>query len=97
MNPISTQPYIQIERKIDGLQQNIHQTIHYLYLFENEVHTSSQKFNLKDIFDMSFKSINLDTGFLYLHTHQGIFSFQVEDHPLHFMDEYKKLQKKKEQ
>jgi hypothetical protein len=88
---ITSIPYIKIIRTIEKNRQNNIEKTHNLYLCENKIIATSKEFSLKDVLDISYKTISLDYGFLYLHTTQGLFSYNVKTNPNYFIDEYKKL------
>jgi hypothetical protein len=91
MNVITSHPYYVVTRKIEQNVQSADETEHELLLFEERVKCSSKTFLMRDIYDVSFKSLNQGKGFLYLHTHQGVFSFYVKQDPYPFIQAFKKL------
>lgn len=91
MNVISSHPYIKIEREIKGNQQCVIKTKKWIILYQNKIETASQLFWLKDVFDISFKSLGDNDGFLYLHTSKGLFPYQVDADPTHLIDEFKRM------
>lgn len=90
MKIIFPQPYIKMIRTIKWNQQYVTETQHFLDLYEDKIITASQQFSLKNVFDISYRSLSLNNGFLYLHTNQGLFSYNVKTNPSLFIDEYKK-------
>lgn len=94
MDLIFSQPYVKVIRKIDKNQQLYIQTIEYIHLFENRIETEIQTFSLNNVFDMSFKSFSSNNGFLYLHTHQGVFTYSVESNPSELITLFKNLKSK---
>lgn len=91
MQIISSQPYIEISREIKDNQQHYIETENYLYLYEDKLITASEQFALKNVFDISYRSLSETYGFLYLHTNKGVFSYTIRENPHHFIKEYKKL------
>ncbi|MGM0844777.1 MAG: hypothetical protein ACQEUT_07345 [Bacillota bacterium] len=92
MKVIASHPYYVVTRKIESNVQASHESEHELLLNGECIECSRKSFWLKDVFDMSYKSLNKGKGFLYLHTNQGVFSFYVKQDPGLFIQEYKKLQ-----
>jgi hypothetical protein len=91
MEIISSQPYIKVSREIKYNEQHYIETQHLLYLYEDKIITASKQFPLKDVFDISYRSLSKSYGFLYLHTNQGVLSYTVRTNPRQFIKAYKKL------
>lgn len=91
MDLIHSQPYVKVIRKIDNNQQLYIQSLAYLNLFEDRIETETQTFSLNHVFDMSFKSFSSNNGFLYLHTNQGVFSYNVESNPSQLIQIFKNM------
>ncbi len=91
MGFIHSQPYVKVIRKIDNNQQLYIQSLSYIYLYEDRIETETHTFSLKNVFDMSFKSFSSNSGFLYLHTHQGVFSYNVESNPSQLIQIFKNM------
>jgi hypothetical protein len=91
MQIIFSQPYIEICREIKCNQQYYIELEHYLDLYEDKIITASNEFSIKDVFDISYRSLSESYGFLYLHTNQGVLSYTVRTNPQFFIDEYKNL------
>lgn len=92
MNVIASHPYYVVTRKIESNVQASHESEHELLLYGECIACSLKSFWLKDVYDISYKSLNEGKGFLYLHTHQGVHTFYVKQNPASFIKEYKKLQ-----
>lgn len=92
MNLVAVHPYYEVSRKIENNAQEIKETEHNLLLYTESIECSSKTFWLENVFDISYKTLNSSKGFLYLHTHQGVFSFYVKQNPSEFIHEYKRLQ-----
>lgn len=91
MKIIVSQPYIKIIRTICDKKQYSIETEEFLHLYPDKIYTPTNVFQLQHVFDMSFRKINQLQGFLYLHTNQGVFSYNVTQDPFRFIDEYKRL------
>lgn len=88
--------YVHVEQGIIFNQKNIHKTTHHLTLYETEMTSASQHFELESIHDISYRSFSSDHGFLYLHTHQGVFAYKIETEPSHFINLFHDLKVKHE-
>lgn len=88
---IAVQPYIIIERAITNQRQQITVHQHELYLFESKIVSRHREYSLYNVYDLSYKIISGDEGFLYLHTNQGVYSYMVKTDPSMFIEEFKLL------
>ncbi|MCC3355461.1 hypothetical protein [Bacillus sp. REN16] len=86
MKFITSHPYIVILRKIEWNEQKYIETQHQLRLFEDRILSSANEFQLDNVYDVSHR-----TSFLYLHTNQGVFSYQIKEDPIKFMNAFKGL------
>ncbi len=62
-----------------------------MYLYKERIVTKYHEFRIEEVFDLSYKVIGGNEGFLYLHTSQGVFSYMVSADPQAFIEAYKKL------
>ena len=91
---ISSLTYITMNRVInDNIQQNI-ATEHVIELHEDKIITAKHRLLVKSVLDISYKSTSTQSGVLYLHTNQGVFSFNIKSNPTYFISEYQKLRRK---
>lgn len=91
MSIIYSQQFIITTRSIDLGQQHYTDTEQFIDLYEDKIITPLKKFLLYQVFDVSYKSLSDESGFLYLHTNQGVFPFKVNSSPHRFIEEYHKL------
>lgn len=91
MEIITSQAYVKVRREIDWVKQSYTEITEQINLYENKVVTAADQFLIQDVYDMSYKSLSSQYGFLYLHTKRGVFSFTVKNDPRMFITEYKKL------
>lgn len=89
-----SQTYVKVIRRIQNNQQLFIQTKDQINLYEDRIETGTQSFLLKDVFDVSFKSLSSKNGFLYLHTNQGVFMYTVESNPSLFITMFKSIKNK---
>ncbi|MBM7649868.1 hypothetical protein JOC78_002852 [Bacillus ectoiniformans] len=88
---ISSQSYVRVHREVKDEQQHYIEIIEELMLYRDKIITGSHQFFLKDVLDMSYKPLSQNGGFLYLHTIQGVFSYNVKFAPDDFIEQYKML------
>ena len=88
---LSSITYIEVVREIRDNEQQYIQTIHNLELFGDHIKSNTKTFMIDHVHDISYKSSSNQLGVLYLHTNQGLFSFQINMCPDHFIKEYRKL------
>ncbi|WP_010283508.1 hypothetical protein [Bacillus timonensis] len=86
MNFITSHPYIVIQRKIEWNEQKYIETQHQLRLFDDRILSSVNEFQLEHVYDVSYR-----TSFLYLHTNQGVFSYNIKEDPDAFIKAFKEL------
>lgn len=94
MKKVISHPYIIILRHVYDNKQHISEKEEYLHLYEDRVTTSQNVFFLNEIHDMSFKLFSSANGILYLHTNQGVFSYQVCSIPNKFIEAFNSLKSK---
>ena len=87
-------PYVKVNRKIKNNEQHLIEIEESLVLYRDKVISASDYFRLQDILDMSFKSLSGESGFLYLHTNRGVFSFHTKTNPEEFIHFYQRLKEK---
>lgn len=88
---ISTIAYNTIERTIDWHEQVTQQTVHQIFLYADTISTTKHNFQLEHVHDISYKPFSSGTGLFYLHTIQGVFTYQIDSDPESFIHAYKKL------
>ncbi len=88
MNLLYSQPYLNIERRIEACRQFQVESVEYIHLYEDKITTPSHSFSLEKVLDVSYKPFSAKFGLLYLHTNQGVFSFLTETFPNVFIELY---------
>lgn len=86
---IAEQPYIKVEREVNGLEKIETELNRTIYLYDEKVVTQHREFPIRDVMDISFRVIGGDGGLLYLHTSKGVFSYTVKSSPQPFIDAFK--------
>lgn len=89
MKLLAEQPYIKMDRQLDGLQQKDVELKRTLYLYDEKVVSQYRVFPIEDVTDISFKEVGPSGGMLYVHTKQGVFSYIVKSSPMDFVDVFK--------
>jgi hypothetical protein len=84
-------PYIKISRKIKNNVQHCVEYEEKLVLSQDKITSACDQFHLSDILDMSYKPFSGNSGFLYLHTNRGLYSFHTRTHPRKFILTYQQL------
>ena len=90
---VSTITYSTVERIMGWYDQKTNRIDHHIHLYEETISTTKNTFKLEHVYDMTFKPFSNGSGFFYLHTSQGVFTFKVDSEPRDFMREYHKLRK----
>ncbi|MFD1737633.1 hypothetical protein ACFSCX_13885 [Bacillus salitolerans] len=91
---ILTQPYIKTTRSIQLNKQVIKREEMVLELYRDKIKTNIEEFALQDVHDISFRSFTHNLGLLYLHTHRGVYSFEVEQNPSLFINTFREIVKR---
>ncbi|MFD1779800.1 hypothetical protein ACFSFW_14130 [Fredinandcohnia salidurans] len=86
MKIIASHPYVTIQRKIEWNVQKYIENKHQLRLFEDRILSSANEFHLEHVYDVSYRA-----SFLYLHTNQGVFSYNIKEDPIDFIKAFKGL------
>jgi hypothetical protein len=91
MELIAVHPYYKIKREINSLEQKKVEQERHIYLYKTKVVTQYREFTIKDVFDMSYRMIGHEGGFLYLHTSKGVYSYKVKTDPKEFITAFHNL------
>lgn len=83
--------YTKVERFIDWHEQKQRITYHSIYLYATEITTTTRTFKLEQILDLSYRPFSGQKGLFYLHTIEGVFTYEVDADPQPFIQSYKKL------
>ncbi|MGF9978594.1 hypothetical protein ABE042_18200 [Viridibacillus arvi] len=83
--------YHLVERITGWFEQTTNRTTHHIHLYADSVSTAKNVFKLEHIHDMSYKPFSSGSGLFYLHTNQGVFMFEIEVDPTHFIQTYKRI------
>lgn len=88
---IATLTYILVERMMGWYDQKTNRTLHTIHLYPDTISTAKSNFKLEHVHDLSYKPFSGGTGLFYLHTNQGVFTFEVDSDPTEFISAYRKL------
>ncbi len=88
---ICSQPFMKTERRIEDNEQFTVETEEYLYLYKDRIVTPTKSFIIKDVMDVTSRSLSAYYTFLYLHTIEGVWTFVVKSSPEQFISHYHKV------
>ncbi|MBB4824368.1 hypothetical protein HNO89_001590 [Sporosarcina luteola] len=88
---ISSLPFFKVERTVVWFEQKQQQSTHVIQLSGKQICTPSHTFALSHVHDVSYRPFSNGEGLFYLHTSQGLFTFEVKTDPSHFITAYRKL------
>lgn len=88
---ISSLPFFKVERSVEWFEQKQQQSAHAIHLYVEKICTPSHTFELTHVHDVSYRPFSNGDGLFYLHTNQGLFTFEVKTDPTDFMTSYRKL------
>lgn len=91
MEWLAVQPYYKIRREVRSTEQKMIEEKRTLYLYPDKIVTQYREFPIGDVFDLSFRLMGENGGFLYLHTKLGVYSYMVKDNPERFIKAFKDL------
>ncbi|WP_173917055.1 hypothetical protein [Halobacillus sp. Marseille-Q1614] len=89
---ICSQPIVWTVRKIESNQQKYIEKESVIELHDDVVITPTERFDLHEVHDASYRSLTGSFGFFYLHTIRGVFSYRVKVSPSQWISEFKKVQ-----
>lgn len=88
---LSTISYTVVERYIERFEQKLKTMTHTIAIDAETIQTANASYCMKDVIDVSYKPFSGNKGLLYLHTSQGVITFQIEVSPTEFIKTFKKL------
>ncbi|WP_083249286.1 hypothetical protein [Bacillus solimangrovi] len=91
MQLIVSQTYVNVVRMIENNVQQYIENEEVISLYSDRIITHTDEFYLMNVFDISYRSMASNSGFLYLHTNKGVFSYHVKSNPNRFINEFKKM------
>lgn len=98
MKLLAEQPYIKMDRQVDGLEQKDVELNRMLYLYDEKVMSKYREFPIQDVTDVSHRAVGTDGGgMLYVHTTKGVYTYIVKSSPMDFINTFKDEVKYKRQ
>ena len=84
--------YIEVKREIDFYFQMQHiESSFTLQIDGMEIVSAQHQFKFQHVHDISYKPFSYGAGILYLHTNQGVFSYNIKENPAYFIEAFKTL------
>ncbi|MEK4520852.1 MULTISPECIES: hypothetical protein [unclassified Psychrobacillus] len=84
--------YIEVKREIDFYFQMQHIESSFTLQMDGMAIVSAQhQFKFQNVHDISYKPFSYGAGILYLHTNQGVFSYNIKENPAYFIEAFKTL------
>ncbi|WP_188207858.1 hypothetical protein [Alkalibacillus aidingensis] len=93
---IHKHPYVKFRRVVDRLdlqQKNIEEEF-WIYLYDDRIVTDEHDLDIKMVFDISYKMLSAQYGFLYLHTTKGVITFQIKEDPNEMIAKFRTVEMK---
>lgn len=90
-NTLASITYITVNRSVILHTQHIEKTTHRLQLYQQHIQTAQHEFPLHHVHDLSFRPFSGGTGFLYVHTSSGVFSYEAMEDPSLFIRTFREL------
>lgn len=89
--PVSSISYRLVERTIHWHEQKVTHYTCEIELFSDIISTATASFQLEHVLDMSYRPFSGGNGLFYLHTSQGVFTYEIHVDPSEFINAFKKL------
>ncbi len=90
MQVLATHPYYKVQRHVSSTEQKDIEEERELILYKDKICSQYREFPIQKVFDISYRMIGQDVGFLYLHTSKGVYSYKIKSTPKQFIDAYKR-------
>ncbi|WP_059102747.1 hypothetical protein [Shouchella shacheensis] len=89
----ATQRCIEVRQEIGWIEKRVVETSFDMKLFDDRIEVKNDAFPIDSVFDISYRMQSGDNniGFMYLHTSQGVRTYNIKIEPHHFIDEFKKI------
>ncbi|MBO2944291.1 hypothetical protein JJQ72_09960 [Paenibacillus sp. F411] len=88
---LAVQPYYKVVRRVEATEQIVQEEDRELLMSPQCIESQNRTFNMKDVFDISYRNLGASGGMLYLHTRFGVYSYLVREDPSPFIKEFKEL------
>ncbi|WP_209122843.1 hypothetical protein [Alkalihalobacillus sp. BA299] len=93
MDLISTHNCIEVEQKIEFTKKYTIEKNFDIELYSDKIRLKEKEFLLENVFDISYRKVTKEIGFLYLHTNQGVIPSLVKTDPISFIDNFRKIKR----
>lgn len=91
MEPLATQPYVKIERKVSSIEQQDIEHEREINLYPDRMTTKYRTFFIEEVYDVSYRMFHKNSGLLYLYTSKGVFSYIIKSSPKQFVTVFRSL------
>ena len=88
MTWLAKQSYYKVIRTVFYTELRTEVDERVMYLYPDKIKTKHREFAMKDVFDMSYRQMGGGEGMLYLHTNQGVFSYNLRNHPAEILEAF---------
>lgn len=96
MKWVAQLPYYKVQREIKDGEQRTFTCNRYMYLHKDRVVTRHREFSIKDILDMSYRSMGNSEGMFYLYTSKGVYTYLITCDPEDFINAYREMEMKRD-
>ncbi|MGO4887394.1 hypothetical protein ACJ2A9_06545 [Anaerobacillus sp. MEB173] len=91
MKFIMAHPYVEIRQEIGWTSKQTIEDWYHIKLYEHAILLKDAQYSINHVYDMSYRPIATEFGFLYLHTNQGVRSLCVKEAPTDLIESFKQL------
>lgn len=90
-NCLASLPYTTTAREVGSEEIHIIKSEHAIDLYEDVLVTSTGEYPIDNVWDISCKSFSGDAKLLYLHTNQGVRTYEIEGDPEPFLAAFRQV------
>lgn len=83
---LAKQSYIKVTRSVSLSGQRNEEEERFIFLYEDKIQTKYREFPLTTVLDLTYRLLAKESCILYIHTTQGVFSYQVRTSPSNFIE-----------
>lgn len=95
MTWVAKQSYYKVVRTVFYTELRTEVDDRVMYLYPDKIKTKHREFAMDEVFDMSYRQIGGEEGMLYLHTNQGVFTYNVRTNPAVMLEAFAEQKKGK--
>ncbi|TLS37514.1 hypothetical protein [Pseudalkalibacillus caeni] len=88
MGPISIHSFVERKQVVDRLTKRVDEIKKEIVLYKDYLKIGEKEVKITEVFDMSYRPVGPEDGFLYLHTIRGVKTLCVKSNPAELIDAF---------